>query len=193
MLEIIGAGASGKATKDWALVWNESQQAKGIQTEIDRIHDERASAARNTPEENQVGEYAMPFTSQLWYVTHRSFQGFWREPSYVWAKIMLATMSSLFIGFTFFKPDSSLQGFQDVIFSAFMLTSIFSTLVQQYVEPQIISVRRLTKIFLLESCPNSLSSDHSTKFAKGLQKHILGPPFSLPMSLLRSHIRFSLV
>lgn len=131
MLEIIGAGASGKSTKDWSLTWNESQEAKGIQTEIDRIHDERASAAKDPSEKTQLGEYAMPFASQVWYVTHRSFQGFWREPSYVWAKIMLATLSSLFIGFTFFKPDSSLQGFQDVIFSAFMLTSIFSTLVQQ--------------------------------------------------------------
>lgn len=130
MLEIIGAGASGKATKDWSLVWNESQQAKGIQSEIDRIHDTQASAT-DPSAESHIGEYAMPFTSQLWFVTHRSFQGFWREPSYVWAKIMLATLSSLFIGFTFFKPDSSLQGFQDVLFSAFMLTSIFSTLVQQ--------------------------------------------------------------
>ncbi|KAJ5391521.1 hypothetical protein N7509_007011 [Penicillium cosmopolitanum] len=145
MLEIIGAGASGKATKDWALTWNESQQAKGIQTEIDRIHDERASAAGSTSEGSQVGEYAMPFTSQLWYVTHRSFQGFWREPSYVWAKIMLATMSSLFIGFTFFKPDSSLQGFQDVLFSAFMLTSIFSTLVQQ-IMPKFVVQRSLYEV-----------------------------------------------
>lgn len=130
MLEIIGAGASGKSTKDWSLVWNESQQAKDVQAEINRIHDERASVA-GTAEDSQHGEYAMPFGSQLWHVTHRSFQGFWREPSYVWAKIMLGTLSSLFIGFTFFKPDSSLQGFQDVLFSAFMLTSIFSTLVQQ--------------------------------------------------------------
>ncbi|KAJ5975960.1 hypothetical protein N7481_009667 [Penicillium waksmanii] len=145
MLEIIGAGASGKATKDWALVWNESQQAKGIQTEIDRIHDERASAAGSTSDEAQVGEYAMPFATQLWYVTYRSFQGFWREPSYVWAKIMLATMSSLFIGFTFFKPDSSLQGFQDVIFSAFMLTSIFSTLVQQ-IMPKFVVQRSLYEV-----------------------------------------------
>lgn len=130
MLEIIGAGASGKATQDWSVVWRESQETKDIQTEIDRIHDERASSTSN--EENfQQGEYAMPLWSQLWYVTHRSFQGFWREPSYVWAKIMLATLSSLFIGFTFFKPDSSLQGFQDVLFSAFMMCSIFSTLVQQ--------------------------------------------------------------
>lgn len=131
MLEIIGAGASGKATKDWSQVWNDSQQAKGVQTEIDRIHDERASATNSAQEDSQLGEFAMPFMSQLLYVTHRSFQGFWREPSYVWAKIMLATLSSLFIGFTFFKPHSSLQGFQVVIFSAFMLTSIFSTLVQQ--------------------------------------------------------------
>lgn len=130
MLEIIGAGASGKSTKDWSIVWNESQQAKGVQAEIERIHDERASA-RPSADESQHGEYAMPFLTQLWCVTHRSFQGFWREPSYVWAKIMLATLSSLFIGFTFFRPDASLQGFQDVIFSAFMLTSIFSTLVQQ--------------------------------------------------------------
>lgn len=130
MLEIIGAGASGKSTKDWSLVWNQSQQAKDVQAEIDRIHNERASAP-DTGEESQHGEYAMPFGYQLWHVTHRSFQGFWREPSYVWAKIMLGTLSSLFIGFTFFKPDSSLQGFQDVLFSAFMLTSIFSTLVQQ--------------------------------------------------------------
>ena len=79
----------------------------------------------------------MPFASQLQCVTYRSFQSFWREPSYVWAKIMLATLSSLFIGFTFFKPDSSLQGFQDVLFSAFMLTSIFSTLVQQYVSTEL--------------------------------------------------------
>lgn len=131
MLEIIGAGASGKSTQDWPQVWNQSEQAKCVQAEIVRIHDERASASASEDEQSQKGEYAMPFTSQLWHVTHRSFQGFWREPSYVWAKIMLGTMSSLFIGFTFFKPDSSLQGFQDVLFSAFMLTSIFSTLVQQ--------------------------------------------------------------
>lgn len=131
MLEIIGAGASGHATKDWSTVWKNSQQSKDVQTEITRIHDDRASAGTSQEGEAQVGEYAMPFMAQLWCVTYRSFQGFWREPSYVWAKIMLATLSSLFIGFTFWRPDNSLQGFQDVIFSAFMMCSIFSTLVQQ--------------------------------------------------------------
>ncbi|OGE56227.1 hypothetical protein PENARI_c003G04364 [Penicillium arizonense] len=145
MLEIIGAGASGKSTQDWVQVWNQSQEAKDVQAEIDRIHDERAAANSSEEGESQIGEYAMPFTSQLWQVTYRSFQGFWREPSYVWAKIMLATMSGLFIGFTFFKPDLSLQGLQDVLFSAFMLTSIFSTLVQQ-IMPKFVVQRSLYEV-----------------------------------------------
>lgn len=134
MLEIIGAGASGKANKDWALAWNESQQSRDVASEIGRIHQDRASASNeetDTTEQGQPAEYAMPFISQLWYVTYRVFQQYWREPYYVYAKLILATASSLFIGFTFFKPDSSQQGFQDVLFSAFMMTSIFSTLVQQ--------------------------------------------------------------
>ena len=99
--------------------------------ELDRIHQDRRTATDNSNEATQHGEYAMPFSYQLWHVTQRVFQQYWREPSYVWAKIALGTLASLFIGFTFFKPDSSQQGFQDVLFSAFMMTSVFSTLVQQ--------------------------------------------------------------
>ncbi|GAB1212649.1 hypothetical protein ATERTT37_001794 [Aspergillus terreus] len=148
MLEIIGAGASGKASKDWAAVWNESQEAKDIQKEIDRIHQERASASDEHGDDSpgsEYGEYAMPFPNQLWHVTHRVFQQYWREPAYVWAKLLLATLSSLFIGFTFFKPNSNLQGFQDVLFSAFMLTSIFSTLVQQ-IMPKFVVQRSLYEV-----------------------------------------------
>ncbi|KAL4894030.1 ABC-2 type transporter-domain-containing protein [Aspergillus ambiguus] len=149
MLEIIGAGASGKASKDWPAVWNESQQAKDVQKEIDRIHQERSSASNQEGDSPnaQYGEYAMPFANQLWHVTHRVFQQYWREPGYVWAKLLLATLSSLFIGFTFFKPNNNQQGFQDVLFSAFMLTSIFSTLVQQQrIMPKFVVQRSLYEV-----------------------------------------------
>jgi ATP-binding cassette subfamily G (WHITE) protein 2 (PDR) len=134
MLEIIGAGASGKAAQDWPSVWRDSSEAGGIQTEIERIHQERSSAAGDaggTDVSRQQSEFAMPFTHQLWYVTRRVFQQYWREPQYVYAKLILGIASALFIGFSFFKPNSSIQGFQDVLFSTFMITSIFSTLVQQ--------------------------------------------------------------
>ncbi|RAL10497.1 ATP-binding cassette transporter [Aspergillus homomorphus CBS 101889] len=145
MLEIIGAGASGKATQDWAAVWNDSQEAKDVQKEVDRICQERASVPEPQDNTSQKSEYAMPFVNQVWHVTHRVFQQYWREPAYVWAKLILATAASLFIGFTFFKPDSTQQGFQDVLFSAFMMTSIFSTLVQQ-IMPKFVVQRSLYEV-----------------------------------------------
>lgn len=136
MLEIIGAGASGKATQDWSTVWRESQEAKNIQTELDNIQAYHAAAAPNGTETSETSsngssEFAMPFTAQLKHVVVRVFQQYWRDPQYIFAKIMLALLSALFIGFSFFRPNSSIQGFQDVLFSTFMLTSIFSALVQQ--------------------------------------------------------------
>lgn len=143
MLEIIGAGASGKSTQDWPAVWRESEEAKAIQTELGQIHEKQAAAnsQQNGDSDNQnteapasvesSTEFAMPFTSQLWYVTVRVFQQYWRDPQYIFAKLILGLASALFIGFSFFKPNSSMQGFQDVLFSTFMMTSIFSTLVQQ--------------------------------------------------------------
>jgi hypothetical protein len=138
MLEIIGAGASGKATQDWPTVWRESQEAKNIQVELDDIHAHHATTAPSgtqTPEATSDGssEFAVPFTAQLKHVVVRVFQQYWRDPQYIFAKLLLGLASSLFIGFSFFLPNSSIQGFQDVLFSTFMMTSIFSTLVQQYV------------------------------------------------------------
>ncbi|KAL4886550.1 ABC-2 type transporter-domain-containing protein [Aspergillus karnatakaensis] len=144
ILEIIGAGASGKSNQDWPIVWKESAESKDIQSEIERIHKDRASAP-SEEDSNSHQEYAMPFTNQLWHVTQRVYQQYWREPVYIWAKVVLAVASALFIGFTFFQPDSSQQGFQDVLFSAFMLTSIFSTLVQQ-IMPKFVVQRSLYEV-----------------------------------------------
>ena len=56
---------------------------------------------------------------------------YWRIPSYILAKFGLGISSGLFIGFSFFQADNSLQGLQDVIFAIFMVSTIFSTLIQQ--------------------------------------------------------------
>ena len=132
MLEIIGAGATGKSTQDWAEVWRNSQEAKGVQSELDRIHMDKKEhpPTRETGIEDQ-SEYAMPFVSQLWHVTVRVFQQYWRMPSYIYGKLLLGFASALFIGFSFYRVNYSQQGLQDAIFSVFMITTIFSTLVQQ--------------------------------------------------------------
>lgn len=135
MLEIIGAGPAGKASKDWPAVWRDSDEATEVKHELTRIHEVNSAAAsnRNETQSNQstADEFAMPFIDQLWWVTHRVFQQYWREPAYIGAKFMLGIASALFIGFSFFQPDNTEQGFQDTLFSIFMVNSIFSTLVQQ--------------------------------------------------------------
>lgn len=134
MLEIIGAGATGTSAKDWSVVWQESLEAGNVQAELNHLKKEggEATAHGETGSSNtQHSEFAMSYLDQVRWVTYRVFQQYWREPAYIGAKFMLGIVSGLFIGFSFFKPGSSIQGVQDVLFSSFMLTSIFSTLVQQ--------------------------------------------------------------
>jgi len=131
MLEIVNAGSSGQGP-DWHDVWKKSEEAKAVQTQIDKLHEESSGRARDhEPTAEELSEFAMPLTTQISVVTHRVFQQYWRMPSYILAKWTLGTAAGLFIGFSFYQADSSTQGLQNVIFSAFMVCTIFSSLVQQ--------------------------------------------------------------
>jgi ABC-type multidrug transport system permease subunit len=52
-------------------------------------------------------------------------------PEYIASKWGLAIMAGLFIGFSFFDAKTSLAGMQTVLYSLFMVCSIFASLVQQ--------------------------------------------------------------
>ena len=129
MLEMVGVGAHGKAAQDWPEVWKASPEYQDVQTELDRIHGERRSEP--VTDEGVSGEFAMPLTSQVWHVTTRVFQQYWRTPDYILGKFRLCLLAGLFVGFSFYKPNSSEAGLQNTLFGIFMLTTIFSSLVQQ--------------------------------------------------------------
>ncbi|KAJ6177436.1 hypothetical protein N7485_004350 [Penicillium canescens] len=150
MSEIIGAGAAGHSVLDWPVVWKDSPEAREVEAEFQRIHASGAAANTHSNESfgtgyNEQSEFAMPYLDQIWCVTHRVFRQYWREPSYIGAKFMLGIVSALFIAFSYFKPGSSIQGIQNHLFSSFMLTSIFSTLVQQ-IMPKFVTRRSLYKV-----------------------------------------------
>ena len=130
MLETVGVGARKQSDTDWSEVWNNSNERREVQAEIDRIHAQKQQEPV-TDRGGSTGEFAMPLTAQIWEVTLRVFQQYWRTPSYVWGKFMLAIASALFIGFSFYIQNASSTGLQNTLFAIFMLTSIFSTLVQQ--------------------------------------------------------------
>jgi ATP-binding cassette, subfamily G (WHITE), member 2, PDR len=130
MLEIVGVGSHNKSDVEWPEVWKKSAESKNVQAEIDRIHSEKQKEPV-TDRGGSAGEFAMPLTTQTYEVTLRVFQQYWRTPSYVWGKLLLGISSSIFIGFSFYIQNSSSTGLQNTLFAIFMLSSIFSTLVQQ--------------------------------------------------------------
>ena len=130
MLEIVNAGKNDQE-KDWFEVWKDSENAKEVQRQIDDLHEQKRHENLDIAGETGSGAYAMPLSTQIWECTYRAFQQYWRMPSYVLAKFGLCAIASLFIGFSFFQADSTQAGMQTILFSAFMMTTIFSSLVQQ--------------------------------------------------------------
>jgi ATP-binding cassette, subfamily G (WHITE), member 2, PDR len=148
ILEAVTLGANGQTGHDWPAIWNSSEETKTMTKELDQIHHETGliEAKDNS---DDTDEFAMPLFTQVRCCTIRIFQQYWRTPSYIWGKVVLGLASALyvvsksilrweerltryrFIGFSFFKSNSSLQGMQNVVFSLFMLTSILSSMVQQ--------------------------------------------------------------
>ncbi|KAK2812215.1 GTPase-activating protein [Emmonsiellopsis sp. PD_5] len=147
ILNLVGAGASGKSEKDWPALWNESQEYRDVQAELDRMHADKAKEPKRDSGQQQpsTGEFAMPMWSQIYHVTYRVFQQYWRTPRYIWGKILLGTMSALFIGFSFYKQNSSSSGLQNTLFAIFMLTTIFTSLVQQ-IMPHFVTQRSLFEV-----------------------------------------------
>jgi ATP-binding cassette subfamily G (WHITE) protein 2 (PDR) len=146
MLGIVNAGQNNKG-QDWYDVWKQSDESKQVQTEIDRIHKEKEHQPPSADDSAQShSEFAMPFMFQLSQVTYRVFQQYWRMPSYILAKWGLGIVSGLFIGFSFYSAKTSLQGMQTVIYSLFMICTIFSSLAQQVRNPNQIQANEHTLI-----------------------------------------------
>ncbi|CAM9024106.1 unnamed protein product [Wickerhamomyces anomalus] len=129
MLHVIGAAPGSHANQDYHQVWLQSSERQEVLQELDRLETELVKLPRDT----SVGqeEYAAPLWKQYVIVTKRIFQQHWRSPIYIWSKMVLAVVSSLFIGFSFFKAKNTRQGLQNQMFGFFMYLMIFNPLLEQ--------------------------------------------------------------
>lgn len=88
MLEAIGAGNPDYKGKDWGDVWASSSEHEERSQEIQKVIGERRNASTSS-KTNDDREYAMPLSTQLSTVIHRSFVSYWRNPDYMIGKLML--------------------------------------------------------------------------------------------------------
>lgn len=143
ILDAIGAGASSRSDKDWYQMWNESDECKRIQEDIDRYHKEKEgeeSAADKSPDAGR--SYASSTLTQIKVVGHRVFQHYNRDPTYVVSKFMLNIFAGLFIGFSFWMSPADPSGLQNRLFAVFMAVVLAAPLSQQ-LQPKFLGLRQL--------------------------------------------------
>lgn len=145
MLEVIGAAPGSKAAKDWPVVWNHSIERTMIREELDSMKAELSQKERVYEDVSAMNAFAAGFWKQLEVVLYRVFQQYWRTPSYIYSKVVLATATSFFIGFSFWNAGTSIQGIQNQLFAVFMLLNIFSNLAQQ-IMPNFVTQRALYEV-----------------------------------------------
>ncbi|KAI1846646.1 hypothetical protein JX265_009051 [Neoarthrinium moseri] len=84
---------------DWARQWTESSQRQLMMTELERLQKDRSN--KQSMDTDKLKSFASPLSYQLVLVTKRQIVSLWRNPDYVWNKIILHITSALFGGFTF--------------------------------------------------------------------------------------------
>ncbi|TRM65094.1 ABC-2 type transporter-domain-containing protein [Schizophyllum amplum] len=141
MLEVIGAAPGHTTDIDWTEVWRSSPEYRSVKNELAHMK----STLSQIPDDSQsssTSTFAAPFSAQLALCFRRAWEQTWRTPSYIFSKILLSTITTLFIGFSFYMAENSLQGLQNQMFSIFMLFTIFNNVVQQ-IHPQFVTQRAL--------------------------------------------------
>ncbi|KAF7723960.1 hypothetical protein EC973_001476 [Apophysomyces ossiformis] len=113
ILECVGAGTAGKATRDWSEVWAQSKEAEALEQELEQIHTEVKPSSRH------VTTYALPFWQQFWLVYKRMNVSWWRCPTYNMGRLFNVCFIGLISGFSFWKLGNSPSDMQNRMFSVF--------------------------------------------------------------------------
>ncbi|EMT74438.1 ABC transporter CDR4 [Fusarium odoratissimum] len=128
MLHVIGAAPGAHTNRDWVETWKASSEFHGVQKELDSLAQSRHVTSEA---DTQDTSYAASVSQQFLACTQRVAQQYWRTPTYIYSKLSLCFITSLFIGLSFQNSPLSLQGLQNQLFSIFMLLVIFAFLIYQ--------------------------------------------------------------
>ncbi|KAG5727434.1 Brefeldin A resistance protein [Termitomyces sp. T112] len=143
MLDVIGAGATATSELDWHDIWLKSEESKGVQTEVNNIH--REGRSRPPVAATLHHEFATNWFHQVALLFKRNAQAYWRDPTYLMAKLVLNIAGGLFIGFTFWRAKNSQQGTQNKLFAIFMAT-ILSVPLSNQLQVPFIATRNIYEI-----------------------------------------------
>ena len=145
MLDVIGAAPGSHSDIDWPTAWNESPEKQAVVNHLSELKTTLSTKPKQEASAVEYEEFAASTMVQLKACLSRVFSQYWRNPSYIYSKIVLSILTALYNGFSFFHAKNSQQGMQNQMFSIFMLMTIFGNLVQQ-IMPNFVTQRAIYEV-----------------------------------------------
>lgn len=96
MLGVIGAAPGTDSLIDWPQIWNDSPERSEVRTELDRLEQlgiDSGTELRHSIESQSEREFSASLLLQIYIVTKRVFQQYYRTPSYIYSKAFLCIFS----------------------------------------------------------------------------------------------------
>ncbi|KIX06855.1 uncharacterized protein Z518_04831 [Rhinocladiella mackenziei CBS 650.93] len=154
ILDVTGAGVNTGSEPKWDEIWMKSEEHRQVLQDIETLQNKYATDQEAVQARNGVfdGGFAESWWTQYRAVQSRLYLHFWRTPQYVISKIMVNVLTGLFLGFTFYKEDNSVQGLQNKLFAAFTSCIIAMPLMHQ-LQPQFFS---LASLFTARERPSNM-------------------------------------
>lgn len=110
-----------KSAQNWYTVWSESAECMNLGHHLEEIHREGLdrSVTFRFGDPGSESQFTTPWSYQLVELVKRGMLDYYRDSTYLSAKLMLNTFCGLLIGLSFFRKEESLQGTQNRIFVRF--------------------------------------------------------------------------
>jgi ATP-binding cassette, subfamily G (WHITE), member 2, SNQ2 len=143
MLDAIGAGMTPRlGDRDWADIWNDSEEFAQTKDEIVKIKEQRITETGSQPIAEQK-EYATPLWHQIKVVNKRTHLAFWRTPNYGFTRLFNHVIIALITGLMFLQLSNSRTSLQYRIFIIFQVTVLPAIILAQ-VEPKYAIARMIS-------------------------------------------------
>ncbi|KAK1752619.1 putative multidrug resistance ABC transporter [Echria macrotheca] len=142
IMEVVGCAPGTRSEVDWPAVWRASPEYKAVRAELERMEVMAGKEVVVSGESVEYGEFAVPYHTQFSICVKRALRQSWRSPTYIYSKLALTTVNSLFLGLVFYHAENTIQGLRDQSFSIFLVLTIFPNYVPQIL-PNLVAQRDL--------------------------------------------------
>ncbi|KAL3448042.1 ABC-2 type transporter-domain-containing protein, partial [Aspergillus insuetus] len=152
MLEVIRQSTDDEnKSLDWHRIWRESPEFRAVKVRLGHLRGLTAAETEGETEDGPLGaassepsqhrEFVASYWRQFMVVLDRTGKHFWRSPGYLWSKIALIVLSSLYIGLSF-RAKNSIQGLSNQLYAIFMFLVMFNNINEQ-IMPMFVPQRSL--------------------------------------------------